>query len=94
MFNCMAPEMSQQASAATRVDRELTWRHRLARFASSGQSVKAFCRNEAVSVATFYGWRARLRARDGDSTLKPTATLRLRHRLALRSVSIWAAAWC
>jgi hypothetical protein len=36
------------------------------RHAASGQSVAAFCRSESVSDASFYLWRARLRARDGD----------------------------
>lgn len=58
--------MNKQASTATRAQRESAWRDCLARFASSGKTAEAFCRDEAVSTATFYGWRARLRARDGE----------------------------
>lgn len=65
--------MNQQASASTRAQRESAWRDRLARFASSGKTAEAFCRDEAVSTATFYGWRARLRARDGDAAPVPKA---------------------
>lgn len=65
--------MNKQASAATRAQRESAWRDRLARFASSGKTAEAFCRDEAVSTASFYGWRGRLRARDGDSEPAPSA---------------------
>ena len=60
--------MGKQASAVLGVHRETAWRNRLARYAVSKQTVEAFCRREAVSVGTFYGWRARLRARDTDAT--------------------------
>lgn len=36
------------------------WRALLMRFASSGQTVKAFCQDESVSVASFYRWRSLL----------------------------------
>ncbi len=36
------------------------WRALLTRFASSGQTVKAFCQNESVSSASFYRWRSLL----------------------------------
>ncbi|WP_420799643.1 IS66 family insertion sequence element accessory protein TnpA [Noviherbaspirillum saxi] len=45
----------------------------LARFASSGKTAEAFCRDGAVSTATFYGWRARLRVRDGEPEPAPSA---------------------
>ena len=57
--------MGKQASATPGAQRETAWRNRLARYAASKQTVEAFCRREAVAVGTFYGWRARLRARDG-----------------------------
>jgi hypothetical protein len=63
--------MSKQSSVGTRAQRESAWRDRLARFASSGQTVEAFCRNEAVSAATFYGWRTRLRANDSGDVPRP-----------------------
>lgn len=41
------------------------WRAVLARFASSGQTVTAFCRSEAISPASFYRWRSLLGAAAG-----------------------------
>ena len=38
------------------------WRQRLARFRRSGQAVTAFCREEGVSIPSFYQWRKRLRS--------------------------------
>jgi putative transposase len=42
------------------------WRELVARQASSGLSVPAFCRREGLNAWTFYGWRSRLRARVAD----------------------------
>jgi transposase-like protein len=39
---------------------ESAWRQRLARFAQSGQTIKAFCQQESVSAWSFYHWRRRL----------------------------------
>ena len=36
------------------------WRALLARFASSGQAVSAFCQGEGISPASFYRWRSLL----------------------------------
>lgn len=36
------------------------WRALLARFASRGQTVRAWCQHESVSPASFYRWRSRL----------------------------------
>jgi hypothetical protein len=38
------------------------WRALLTRFASSGQTVRAFCESEAISSASFYRWRSLLGA--------------------------------
>ena len=38
------------------------WRVLLTRFASSGQTVRAFCQGEAISPASFYRWRSVLGA--------------------------------
>ena len=73
--------MGKQASAAFGAQRETAWRDRLARYAASKQTVEAFCRREAVPVGTFYGWRARLRARDGPGP-RPVASLGLPRRPA------------
>lgn len=40
--------------------REVEWRQRLARFATSGQQIKSFCQTESVSEAAFYRWRQQL----------------------------------
>ena len=58
--------MSKRASASLGTQRELAWRNRLARFAASRLTVEAFCLGEAVSVASFYGWRTRLRRGRGN----------------------------
>lgn len=42
------------------------WRAMLARFASGGLTVQAFCRDEAVSTASFYRWRSRLERASAD----------------------------
>ena len=49
------------------------WRAMLVRFASSGLTVKAFCRCEAVSAASFYRWRSQLGAAPADVAPLPVA---------------------
>ena len=53
--------MSKRVSVSVGEERETAWRNRLARFAASKLTVQAFCQSEAVSVASFYLWRTRLR---------------------------------
>ena len=45
------------------VSNESTWRNHLARQASSGKSIAAFCRDESLPEWRFYAWRARLNDR-------------------------------
>lgn len=52
--------------------KEITWREHLARHASSGKSIAAFCRDEDISQANFYAWRTKLRGGAIDLAL-PTA---------------------
>ena len=59
-----------KSTAAIQAQRVSTWQDRLTRYAASGRSVVAFCRDEGICVASFYGWRNRLSARDGT----PVAT--------------------
>ena len=59
--------MTTPASAASK---ESTWRNHLARQASSGKSIAAFCRDESLPEWSFYAWRARLNNR--ASKLAPT----------------------
>ena len=57
-----------------------TWRELVDRQGQSGLTVAAFCEREALSVASFYGWRSKLRQKlDVGSvpsavTEKPSAT--------------------
>ncbi|WP_197524927.1 IS66 family insertion sequence element accessory protein TnpA [Botrimarina hoheduenensis] len=45
--------------------KERVWRELVSRQAASGLSVRAFCRREGVSEASFYGWRRALGRRAG-----------------------------
>ena len=47
---------------AVKSGKEELWRSRLQRFRASGMSVTQFCRQEQVSVPSFYQWRKRLAA--------------------------------
>ena len=65
--------MGEPGSAAAKVQRETVWRERMTRQAASGQSVAAFCRDEALAEATFYGWRVRRRGHDfADAATPPS----------------------
>ena len=46
-----------QGTAQGKLIKKVEWQHRLARFAASGQLIKAFCQAEAVSQASFHRWR-------------------------------------
>ncbi|TDK61209.1 IS66 family insertion sequence element accessory protein TnpA [Sapientia aquatica] len=50
--------MGQQASA---ISKEAIWRDHLTRYAASGKTIAAFCRDEAIAEGNFYAWRTRLR---------------------------------
>ena len=65
--------MSKRASGALVSQRETAWRNRLARYAGSKLTVEAFCQREAVSVASFYLWRTRLRNSQGNALTAPRA---------------------
>ena len=65
--------MSKRASGSVGAQRETAWRNRLARFAAAKLTVEAFCQSEAVSVASFYLWRTRLRDSRGKSLTAPRA---------------------
>jgi hypothetical protein len=42
------------------------WRSLLARFSMSGVTIKAFCRRERISEASFYRWRTILNGNQDD----------------------------
>lgn len=46
------------------VEKEEFWRWVLDEYASSGLSIRAFCRREAIAEASFYFWRRELTTRD------------------------------
>jgi hypothetical protein len=48
--------------------REQFWRKTLRRFAGSGQSIRAFCREQRISEPSFYAWRRTLRQLDAQHT--------------------------
>jgi hypothetical protein len=74
MFNTTEGTMRKRGLAAVQAQRELQWRDRLARQVASRQSITAFCRSEGIAEGTFYGWRARLRARSLEAEhAQPTA---------------------
>ena len=55
------------ASLKRSVEKEEFWRSVLAERAASDLSVRAFCKREAVSEASFYFWRRELASRDAES---------------------------
>ena len=59
--------MCKRASASLGTQREMAWQNRLARFAARKLTFEAFCLGEAVSVASLYGWRTRLRNSRGNA---------------------------
>ena len=56
------------------VSKESVWRNRLERHASSGKSVSAFCRDEALSEGNFYAWRSRLQPQTLNTPSRPQKT--------------------
>ncbi len=45
---------------------ESVWRQILARQQQSTLTVQAFCQREGIGVASFYGWRSRLKCGAGE----------------------------
>lgn len=56
----MSVELPAAPAPPSRAAIRQTWSERLQRFADSGLSVAAFCRQEGVPVQTFYYWKRRL----------------------------------
>lgn len=46
-------------------EKERFWREIIRRQLRSGQSIRGFCRDEALSEPSFYAWRRELKQRDG-----------------------------
>jgi hypothetical protein len=53
-------------------EKERRWREALSRQASSGLSVREFCRRERLTEPQFYAWRRTIGERDGDSAQAPS----------------------
>jgi len=51
------------------VAKEQFWREAVARQASSGLHVRAFCQQEQLTVSSFYAWRRTIWERDGQVKL-------------------------
>ena len=50
---------------------ERQWRERVAGWAASGLSVRAFCRQHGLIETSFYFWKRELRARDAAALAAP-----------------------
>ena len=59
------------SSSKRSVEKEGFWRLVLAEHAASDLSVRAFCKREAISEASFYFWRRESALRDERSDAKP-----------------------
>ena len=57
------------------LQRERRWRELVARHASSGLSVRAFCRQEQLNESSFYAWRRTLTERDRETSTVENANL-------------------
>lgn len=60
-------------------EKERVWRERIIRQASSGLSVREFCRKEKLAESAFFSWRRELRLRDQEGNKRGLA---VRKRLA------------
>ena len=56
--------MPSKHGAPRDADKERFWRGCIARWRSSGLSVREFCRREALSEPSFYSWRRELARRE------------------------------
>ena len=63
--------MNKSAATTKQPLSESAWGARMARFASSGQTVEAFCRGEGISAYSFYRWRKLLGV--GNRRARPQA---------------------
>jgi hypothetical protein len=56
-------------------EKRRAWEARFARYRASGLSVARFCRQERVSVNTFYYWAKRLRTASAMASLRADRTI-------------------
>lgn len=56
------------ANTKRSMEREKFWRETLARFRTSGQSVRAFCLARGIGEQSFYAWRRILAERDATAS--------------------------
>lgn len=69
-------------------EREAHWRDVVARFGSSGLSVRAFCGREKLHESAFYFWRRTLADRDRKPVTKSRPTSKRAARPAFLPVTI------
>lgn len=69
-------------------EREAYWRDVVARFRTSGLSVRAFCRREKLQESAFYFWRRTLADRDDKLPPKSRPTSKRAARPAFLPVTI------
>ena len=50
-----------------RADREQFWRDLIGRQQQSGQSIRELCDSQGISQPSFFSWRKRLRAQNGQA---------------------------
>jgi putative transposase len=71
----------------SQTSKESASRNRLARHVTSGKSVAAFCRDEAISASNFYAWRTRLANGDNGDVLRPAPRAEFIHLGAVNSTA-------
>ena len=52
-------------------ERELTWRQRLERQRTSGQTVRAYCRTHGLAETAFHYWQRTIADRDRQAAQRP-----------------------
>jgi transposase-like protein len=59
--------MANKCAGRRDIAKEQYWRELVERQAASGQSVRAFCAQEALDENAFYSWRRTIRQRDAPA---------------------------
>ena len=66
----MAKLKSKGKGPARSAEKEHAWRDRIARWRSSGLSVRAFCKRHKMNEASFYAWQRERASRDKKKSLR------------------------
>ena len=70
-FNNTERDMNKQE---LQTSKQASWHNHLARYAASGKSIAAFCRDEAISQANFHVWRIKLANAINEGVAVPMPT--------------------